>query len=1012
MGALRIGNFSIRECWLVLLCWFCLATSCLTDETAKDTPKRAYDDVKNATELFTHIVKKEWTLALERLEEEPSEASILIERKDRTGAFLVRHLPLHQVFIGDLPNNIYGEQTEMSEEQLQVIKALFRLNPRATVQKDLKKRTLLHLAAASQIPPPVAVINAFVKVNPQALKARDLDDRLPLHSAVVSPMTTFANVEAIIDAYPGAVNITDKDDALPLHLAAWGGGGPDALPVIKILVESNLSSLSVKDGDEETVLALMSKYGRTSAEAIEFVLKHDPKAIFRDRDEREGNTPLHYAVSATHGENSTIYAPLLRSDPTAAEKINKLGKLPLHIALSQCCVSLEMIQDLINAYPLGASLRDGEGFTPLHHACQAGVSDIEIAKLLLESAPKSVRQTASIKGRKSPLPLHLALRSPTESDTMNKMVSLLLKTYPEAARIKDPDTKLAPLPSALMAKRSLNVLRKLMLLHPDSVPHSFEATEEGEIVKTSSLHMLASIGPTYLDEDEMAAIVKDFLVMDPNGAKRRDGKARTPLHIAWKDSLTDVEMRKSRTAFSDALLDAHSNAVQALDDDGRPVVAYASVQRDDAAVNKMLNLYPEGAKVKSREGSFPLHYACGTGQIRNASETIDVIVNRLLQEYPEAASEPNGEGELPIHRVCESAGPDHILSKTIMSLMEAYPEASRQRDKVGVLPLQIAVNNAVESDQPLDTEYFIELIKVLIKSYPEAVSEQDKRGRTPFSSGIQLVDSLSHTRRQEDDPVLRILEMLYDLYPQSVLEKDTAHKTAMHVISQLFGDVGGMMTASWKEFAIRVMRDNPELLSETDKSERTPLHLYILFLGDTAIGARDKQDPKTRRLTPEIEEVLQTMIALYPGALNMREEYNLTPLDLINHKRLSFTRGSLAYKVSPIIKRVKQLLQRDTEYWEMAGDLERAMMALRTATRAANSGEVCLEIRKKLSNLQQRITSSLQQHETTSNETDDSCPDTTEQHSQPCPDEVLLMDRISADLGRLASMNDASLEEE
>lgn len=204
------------------------------------------------------------------------------------------------------------------------IKALFRLNPRALIQKDFKKRALLHLAVASQVPPPVTVIKAFMKVNPQSLKTRDDNDRLPLHSAVVAPMTTFANVEAIVDAYPGAVDLTDKDDALPVHLAAWGGGGPDALPVIELLVRHNSKSLSLKDGDEETVLTLMSKYGQTSEEAIDFVLKQDPKAILRDRVEKEGSAPLHYAVSAALGENSTIYAPILRSDPTAGEKINRL----------------------------------------------------------------------------------------------------------------------------------------------------------------------------------------------------------------------------------------------------------------------------------------------------------------------------------------------------------------------------------------------------------------------------------------------------------------------------------------------------------------------------------------------------------------------------------------------------------------------------------------------------------------------------------------------------------------
>ena len=391
---------------------------------------------------------------------------------------------------------------------------------------------------------------------------------------------------------------------------------------------------------------------------------------------------------------------------------------------------------------------------------------------------------------------------------------------------------------------------------------------------------------------------------------------------------------------------------------------------------------------------------------------MNVIIKRLLQEYPEAASEPNDEGELPLHKVCESAGPDHIPNKTIVSLLEAYPEASRKRDRLGNLPLHIAVNNAVESNQPLHAEYWMGLIKVLIESFPGAVSEQDRRGRTPFSSAVQIMDSLSHTRRQENDPVLEILEMLYDLHRQSVLERNSAHKNGLHFISQLFGDLGGMTPSAWKSFAVRVMRDYPELLTQTVQSDRTPLHIYVLFLGDTAIGARDNQDLRTRLLTQEIEEVLHTMITLHPESIHLREEYDLTLFDLINHKRLSYTRGSVVYQKSPIIKAVKQLLQRDEEYWEMAGELERAKISLRSAKAGSDSGESCIAIQKKLLSLEERMAAKLQ-YGPVSSDTDDnaSCPEAKEAQSQSCPDEIALIEKITAYLDRMASVSDESIQE-
>lgn len=256
--------------------------------------------------------------------------------------------------------------------------------------------------------------------------------------------------------------------------------------------------------------------------------------------------------------------------------------------------------------------------------------------------------------------------------------------------------------------------------------------------------------------------------------------------------------------------------------------------------------------------------------------------------------------------------------------------------------------------------------------------------------------------------------MFYGRHPQAALEIDSARKTVIHTIAQLFGDVGGMLTTAWKDFAISIMHDHPELLTMPDKNKRTPLHLCILFLGDTAIGARDKQDPKTRRYTAEVDQALHTIIALYPEALEMREEYDLTPLDLINHKRLTYSRGSAVCKKSPIIKAVKKMLQRDEDYWEMAGELERSKIALKAANQGADSAETCNEIQSRLTSLKQRLTKRLEQSDVQSNETEDkdACPDTSKEESRVCRDEAALIQSLSSDLERLASMIDASLGEE
>ena len=69
----------VAKCWALLLCCSFLIAANGSEDVAVEHPKKAYTNVTDRTQLFTHILKKEWNLALERLEEEPSEASMLIE---------------------------------------------------------------------------------------------------------------------------------------------------------------------------------------------------------------------------------------------------------------------------------------------------------------------------------------------------------------------------------------------------------------------------------------------------------------------------------------------------------------------------------------------------------------------------------------------------------------------------------------------------------------------------------------------------------------------------------------------------------------------------------------------------------------------------------------------------------------------------------------------------------------------------------------------------------------------
>ena len=130
-----------------------------------------------------------------------------------------------------------------------------------------------------------------------------------------------------------------------------------------------------------------------------------------------------------------------------------------------------------------------------------------------------------------------------------------------------------------------------------------------------------------------------------------------------------------------------------------------------------------------------------------------------------------------------------------------------------------------------------------------------------------------------------------------------------------------MTPDSWKEFAIQIMHDFPEVGVGVDNGQRTPLFLYTLYLGDTAVATRESQDARTTRYIDNIGELLHQFIVLNPDALDVVDEYDLTPLAQISNSRLATVRGSKRYNLSPIIKVMKRLLSRDASYWKLATNI-------------------------------------------------------------------------------------------
>ena len=913
-----------RHTTLVIACWFIALVAFVTQ--GEEITLKAFTDVQRETILHTLIAERKFKGAMERLHDHPEEASIML-RFTWKGKLVYKHLPLHQAFLVDFPDdmNKVTSRGTMPKEQVDLILHLIELNPLATEEKDDKDRLPLHCALMSPNPPPVEVVNALIKESPNSLRARGVENRVALHMAAAFPMTSYENTKAVMEAFPDAVDIQDEDESLPLHLASWGGNFPDAYPVVKMMLDHKPSLLKVVDGDQETPLTLMAKYGRTSAEAAGYLLRLDPKAVVNDRDEFEGNTVLHHAVASSHDQNSTIYQPFLGIHPEMAMIPNRVKKLPLHVSVWKCCANPQMILELIDVSPQAVSMPDEKGMLPLHHACNVGVADDAVVEKLIELHPKGVKTIAQ-----GHLPLHYALAHPAregeEVERVNRIILRLLKEFPAAAKIRDDKSGLYPFHTAVATKRNANILKLLMSLAPETVHKTIKVKDEGESEKNSTaLHYFAKWSQTYLTKAEIRDVTKEFIKTDPEGPSRRDEDGQIPLHSVWTQwRLHDEEKR----VLADILIEAFPQGVESLDNKNRTPLSHACHCRDAGGVDMLLKLHPFAASIKSDLGRYPLHILSDLGAKGYHTGKLDRLMTALLDRYPKAASEPDSFGNLPLHYLSKSAGIDHFDEVTIVRLIEAYPDATKTANDLGQYPLNLAVETSIDRDEDHECDYWIGLFDALLNADPDGAMRGPK-GQTPFSVGLKSVNSLSHRRRHEHDHAIYIMRRLYSEHPESALLTDRRGRNALHHMMWLIGDMGGSVAPGWTRLALDMLEHYPELAVGVGRDSCTPLCNYILHLSDTAVQARDDQHPETTELTDDLTKIMSALLTAHPHALTMKEEFGNTPIDLALHRRVKYLKGSHTYLRSQIMKMIRRHLRRGVEYWEKISGLEHALADFR-----------------------------------------------------------------------------------
>jgi hypothetical protein len=153
---------------------------------------------------------------------------------------------------------------------------------------------------------------------------------------------------------------------------------------------------------------------------------------------------------------------LLNEEPNEMgyEEYTKFEGYPLHFASMNECVSLQVVEYLVEQFPDAVKATSADGRLPLHLVCMSQAVSLALVQYLVAQWPDAVKIT----DKAGNLPLHLCLNNGASS---LKLVQYLVEEWPDAVRVAGAWGRL-PLDTACR-KGSLNKVRFLVEQWPDAL---------------------------------------------------------------------------------------------------------------------------------------------------------------------------------------------------------------------------------------------------------------------------------------------------------------------------------------------------------------------------------------------------------------------------------------------------------------------------------------------------------------------------------------------------------------
>eukprot|EP00579_Thalassiosira_antarctica_P015115 CAMPEP_0201944838 /NCGR_PEP_ID=MMETSP0903-20130614/53596_1 /ASSEMBLY_ACC=CAM_ASM_000552 /TAXON_ID=420261 /ORGANISM="Thalassiosira antarctica, Strain CCMP982" /LENGTH=944 /DNA_ID=CAMNT_0048487893 /DNA_START=264 /DNA_END=3100 /DNA_ORIENTATION=- len=562
---------------------------------------------------------------------------------------------------------------------LDTVKYLSKLHPDSVRVGTRNGELPIHEACGGRL----EIVKYLSELYPDSVRVGTDDGALPIH--LVCIYGHLETVKYLLELYPESITMRDQEGYSPLHRAA-SNCKEKAGEVIRFLLSRDSTCASMVTATHTFLplgLPLHVAGYHLNLDAVQLLFDAHPEAICVN--DGNGRTLLDIAgmprLRGRGEENASEVVTFLEAQMAYVRKAQDIiamqtpddnNRLPLHHALFNNASlgaikgHLETVKYLLELYPESITMRDQEGYFPLHRAasnCKGEAGEIIRFLLSRDSAGASmVTATNANAFRPLGLPLHVA------GFYFNlDAVQLLFDVHPEAICINDGmgrtplDITRQSIARGMFRERGRGGAYEVLWFLEAQMAYVRQAqdiiamqTTDDNNGSHSTMHY------SIILEAQMAYVrqAQDIIAMQTT-----DDNNRLPLHHALFNnaSLGAIKL----------LVKGNPLAVQ-VSDRQRMLPLHIACELSTVEVVKFLvELKDFGLDHCDVKKDSPLHYACRGGNCGT--------VKYLLERSASQVSERNVGNKLPIHLLCES-GTDKVdrespeFVETIWHLLKAHHE--------------------------------------------------------------------------------------------------------------------------------------------------------------------------------------------------------------------------------------------------------------------------------------------------------------------------------------------------